>query len=235
MSFRLDKLASKVTITGLVADVRQLTDARSWLLLQVESIDVKGETFPLVVFLPVRLYLGEGTDQLLPGDVIQCQSRLRKPRLFGTPGEFNWPRYLASQHTAMTGWVKNFDKITILERQDKFPVRIAAQWRTTLATAITAMMPEDRAFMVRALVLGEGRVIPTHIRKTLAQSGISHLFAISGLHFGMIGLLCYRLLLPLYCRFPRLLNWQPPQRVLPLLLLPLLLGYLLLTWRCSLY
>ena len=225
----IDKLARKVTLTGRVTDIRQLTEGRSWIELQVDAVARKDQPIALESPLRARLYLGEGTDQLFPGDVIRCKSRMRKPRLFGTPGEFDWPRYLASQHIDMTAWVKNADEIVILERQDIVPDRIMVQWRREVATTILGLMPESRANLVRALVLGEGRVIPDPVRKILARSGISHLFAISGLHLGMIALLGYRLLLSLYCRFPRLLNWQPPQRILPLVLLPLLFGYLLLT------
>ncbi|SEA81943.1 competence protein ComEC [Desulfuromusa kysingii] len=225
----IDALAQKVEITGELTDLRQLTEGRSWVEVLIHSVALKGESLPLASPLRVRLYLDEGTDQLLPGDIVSCQSRLRKPRLFGTPGEFNWPRYLTSQHVDMTGWVKNIDRMTVLERLNRFPGRTVVQWRSRVAATIQSLMPEDRAYLVRALVLGEGRVIPANIRKTLASSGISHLFAISGLHLGMIALLGYQLLLSIYRRFPRLMNWNPPQRVIPLVLLPLLLFYLLLT------
>ncbi|MEA3362433.1 MAG: ComEC/Rec2 family competence protein, partial [Thermodesulfobacteriota bacterium] len=225
----IDQLAQKVTLTGMLTDIRQLTEGRSWIELLVDSVSMKDQSLPLESPLRVRLYMGEGTDRLFPGDVVRCRTRMRKPRLFGTPGEFDWPRYLASQHIDMTAWVKNPEKIKLLERKNSIPGRPVVQWRSRIATHILGLMPENRAYLVRALVLGEGRIIPDHIRKTLAKSGISHLFAISGLHLGMIGLLGYRLLLVFYRRSSGLLNWQPPQRVLPLVLLPLLLGYLLLT------
>ena len=225
----IDRLAKKVKMTGRVTDIRQLTEGRTWVKLLVDSVALKGQTISLESPLQVRLYLGEGTDRLLPGDVVSCNSRLRKPRLFGTPGEFNWPRYMASEHIDMTAWVKNGDKIEVLEQSDDFPGRMVVQWRNAIATTIQGVMPEDRAYLVRALVLGEGRIIPDGIRRTLAKSGISHLFAISGLHLGMIAWLGYCLLFRLYRRLPQLLQWPPPQRVLPLVLLPLLLGYLLLT------
>ncbi|MDX2478941.1 MAG: DNA internalization-related competence protein ComEC/Rec2 [Desulfuromusa sp.] len=225
----IDKLAQKMTLTGRLTDIRQLTEGRSWLELLVDSVAQKNQPLTLESPLLVRLYMEEGTSQLFPGDVVRCKSRMRQPRLFGTPGEFNWPRYLASQHVDMTAWVKNLEEITVLERQPDIPDRAMVQWRGMVAAHILGLMPEDRATLVRALVLGEGRIIPDRIRRTLAKSGISHLFAISGLHLGMIALLGYRLLLSFYRRFPRLLNWQPPQRALPLVLLPLLLGYLLLT------
>ena len=225
----IDQLAKKVTMTGRLTDIRQLTEGRSWIELLVTMVAIKDQSISLESPLRVRLYMGEGTDQLFPGDIVRCKSRMRKPRLFGTPGEFNWPRYLASQHIDMTAWVKKPADIEILKRQEIIPDRAMVQWRSQIASTVLGLMPEVRANLVRALVLGEGRVIPDSVRRILARSGISHLFAISGLHLGMIALLGYRLLLRIYCRFPRFLNWQPPQRILPLMLLPLLFGYLLLT------
>lgn len=90
-------------------------------------------------------------------------------------------------------------------------------------------MPEIQAFLVRALVLGERRVLPDLVREQFSRAAISHPFAISGLHLGLIGLLAYRALLLVYRRIPRLLLWYPPQRLLPLVILPGLLVYLLLT------
>ncbi|MEJ2201566.1 MAG: DNA internalization-related competence protein ComEC/Rec2, partial [Desulfuromonadaceae bacterium] len=66
-------------------------------------------------------------------------------------------------------------------------------------------------------------------RELLARGGVSHLFAISGLHLGLIFFLLYDLARQLYTRSERLLLWAPAQRVLPLLLLPALLFYLLFT------
>ncbi len=226
---QLDQLAKKVTISGEVTDVRQLTEGRSWLAVKVSSVAMKEQSISLEAPLNIRLYLGEGTAEILPGDVIRCRTRLRKPRLFGTPGEFHWPRYLASQKIGMTGWVKNRGKITILDSSRGGVQRWMVQCRNKIAAEIHSLMPDERAYLTRSLVLGEGRVIPDDVRKVLARSGISHLFAISGLHLGMIALLGYFFLLSIYRRIPQLLVWQPPQRIIPLLLLPLLLGYLLLT------
>ncbi len=225
----LNQLAKKVTLSGHVDDIRQLTDGRSWLTVDVTSVEHKGRALPLAGPLEVRLYLGEGTNKIFPGDTIRCRTRLRKPRLFGIPGEFNWPRYLTGQHVDMTGWVKSGEKIAVADSSAGGIRRAIVQWRTRVAAKIHTLMPDERAWLVRSLVLGEGRVIPDDLRRILARSGISHLFAISGLHLGMIAFLGYFVLQLVYRRIPQLLGWQPPQRILPLVLLPLLLSYLLLT------
>ncbi|MCW9049346.1 MAG: DNA internalization-related competence protein ComEC/Rec2 [Deltaproteobacteria bacterium] len=226
---RIDQLTGKVTLTGRVNDVRQLTDGRSRLDLSVESVSHKSKTVRINTSIAVRLYLETGTDRFLPGDLIRCKSRLRKPRLFGTPGEFNGSRYLASQRIDMTAWVKSSEQIELLSSQANAPGRMVSRWRRSLAKTLQSTLSETRAQLARALLLGEGKIIPAEVRTVLSKSGISHLFAISGLHLGLIALLSYRLLLSFYCRFPRLLEWHPPQRLLPVIIVPLLFVYLMFT------
>ncbi len=147
----IDQLAKKVTLTGRLTDIRQLTEGRSWIELLVTTVAIKNQPISLDSPLRVRLYMGEGTDQLFPGDIVRCKSRMRKPRLFGTPGEFNWPRYLASQHIDMTAWVKKSADIEVLKRQEIIPDRAMVQWRSKIASALLELMSEDRANLVRAL------------------------------------------------------------------------------------
>ncbi len=226
---RIDQVARRTTAIGTVTDVRQISDGRSRVHLQVEEVWDKSE--PLVLQRPLRMRLSieEGAESLLPGDRIRFTGRLRQPRLFGTPGEFHWSRHLASEKIDMTSWVRSMSQIEVLDRGSKGLMRGIVHWRQQIASFIAVHLPDEKTHLVRALVLGEGRQLPDHVRRALASAGVSHLFAISGLHLGLLGLFGYQLLLLLYRRSSTLLNWQPPQRVLPLILLPLLLGYLLLT------
>ncbi len=226
---RIDLLARRVTVVGVITDVRQLAGGRSRIDLLIDEVGDKGVMLDLERPLRLRLSVEEGGDNLLPQDRIRFSGRLRQPRMFGTPGEFHWPRYLASQKIDMTSWVKSMDQIEILAAGDAGLQRGIVQWRTRIAAFMVAHLSEKSAVLVRALVLGEGRQLPQEVRQALAGAGVSHLFAISGLHLGLLGVFGYRLLLLLYRRSTWLLTWQPPQRVLPLVLLPLLFFYLLLT------
>jgi len=219
----------KIDIAGEISEIRQYADGRTSLDIRIEQLLDRKTNLQSGGPLSLRLYLDQGTDQPLPGDRVAFRSRPRIPRLFGTPGEFHWPRHLASQGIAATAWMKNAAELQLSEGRQRFPGSWLSAWRRELAGFIQSTLSPERAGLVRALVLGESHMLPETVRRKLARGGISHLFAISGLHLGLLALFGYRLLLSCYRRSSRMLLWQPPQRVLPLLLLPLLLVYLLLT------
>lgn len=225
----IDQLARKVTIAGTIKNIRQVAEGRSQLDLSVDSVMSQSQQIQFHRSLLVRLYLEQGEDSLLPGDVLRLKSRLRVPRMFGSPGEFNWPRYLVSQRIDMTTWVESSVDLELLKKGSDGPKRLMSGWRRAIAKAVQTNMSETRAQLTRALLLGEGQVLPDDARKIFSKSGVSHLFAISGLHLGLIALLSYRLLFFVYCCFTRLLSWQPPQRILPLFIVPILFIYLSFT------
>lgn len=222
---RIDQLARRTTAVGVITDARQLFEGRSRVDLLVDEIWDKGVSLTLERPLRLRLSIEEGGDSLLPQDRIRFNGRFRQPRLFGTPGEFHWPRYVASEKIEITSWVKNLDQIELLAAGKGGLQQQIVLWRTRVAAFVMVHVPEKSAVLVRALVLGEGRQLSQEVRQPLASFGVSHPFAISGLHLGLLGVFGYRLLLLIYRRLTRLLLWQPPQRMLPLLLLPLLFFY----------
>jgi competence protein ComEC len=226
---RLGQLGRKLTISARVDGVVSLNGGRGRMDLDSVTLSDAGAPLELVAPLALRLYVESYQAALLPGDRVSFDSRLRRPRLFGIPGEFNWPRYLAAEDIDMTAWVKSDLVVTLEEQGRSSPLRSIAAWKQQVADFFAQHLPQSQVALVRALLLGEGRLIEDDQRRILAGSGISHLYAISGLHLGMIATFGYLLLLPLYRRSVVLTLWQPPQRVLPLVLIPLLLGYLLLT------
>lgn len=218
----------KQEVTAEVLRLQQRSGGRSQLELQILRLSEQKQAVS-DTGCRMLLYLNEPVTGLWPGDRIRFRTRLRRPRLFGIPGEFDWPRHLASQGIALTGWVKSTEQLTLISRGGFSLARSVAKWREEKARLIEGSVDQRQGIMLRALLLGEGKLLPDLVRRQLAAAGVSHLFAISGLHLGLLGLLAYRVLLGIYRRFPPLLNWQPPQRVLPLLLLPLLFFYLLVT------
>ncbi len=178
----------------------------------------------------VRLYMREGQLTALPGERIRVLARLRQPRSFGTPGEFDFPRHLAHKGIFATGSIRTAEDIVLIGPDPKasFTHWISRQ-RARLAATIDGTLPHDQAPLVKALAIGDARGILPSQREILGRGGVSHLFAISGLHLGLIGLGLYQGGRWLYGRSERLLLFAPPRRLLPPLLLPALLAYTLFT------
>ncbi|MBN2644071.1 MAG: DNA internalization-related competence protein ComEC/Rec2 [Desulfuromonadaceae bacterium] len=167
---------------------------------------------------------------LLPGDRIAFAGKLRRPRLFGTPGEFNGPRHLAAQGIFATTFLNSERAIVRFAPTAPFswPTQLS-RWRTRLARQLASAIENANMPYLLSLTLGESSRLSTDQRDRLARGGLSHLFAISGLHLGWIASLCYLVISTLYRRSTRLLLWQPVQCATPFLILPLILFYVFLS------
>ena len=167
------------------------------------------------------------TNAILPGDHITFRAKLRKPRRYGLPGEFNYPEHLARSHIYTTAFVEQEESIVRLAQQTEPSFRCHIErWRTALGDQVSAYYPPRDAAYLLSLTLGQKSRFSAEQREQLANYGISHLFSISGLHLGLIAALIYLLLNRLYRSSEQLMLWLPAQIAVPLLTLPPLLLYL---------
>ncbi|MBW2185756.1 MAG: DNA internalization-related competence protein ComEC/Rec2 [Deltaproteobacteria bacterium] len=170
------------------------------------------------------------TSTILPGDHITFRAKLRKPRRYGLPGEFNYPEHLARSHIYMTAFVDQENSMVRLPQQTEPSLRCRIErWRIALGDQISAYYSPQHAAYLLSLTLGQKSRFSPEQREQLANYGISHLFSISGLHLGLIASLIYLLLNRLYRSSEQLMLWLPAQMAVPLLTLPPLLFYLSLS------
>jgi len=217
----------QVAIEGELLSVAPRWDGSSRADVAVRQvIDATGQT-PATG--RVRLYVRSGRVGPLPGQTVRWRAPLDAPRNFGTPGEFDQVLDLAAQGIHATARLKDATQLVTLAGAGRpAPTRLATA-RAAIAAAIDRAVPPAERGLVKALTIGQrGEVTPAQ-RRQLSEAGVSHLFAISGLHFGLLALLLYSISSWLYRRSSRLMLWSPPGRCLPLLLLFPLAGYLLLS------
>lgn len=74
--------------------------------------------------------------------------------------------------------------------------------RFTINERINNVIRNKEGGIVQALITGNKSVIDKHVRQSFADSGLSHLLAISGLHVGVIGGFFFILFRILLCCFP---------------------------------
>ncbi len=176
----------------------------------------------------VRLYVRKKGAAILAGEEVQVLTRLRPPRNFGIPGEFDMERYLARRKIVAVGHIDSSQNIARFVTTPSLTYRLS-RFRQRMAETIDTVAPVNTAPLVKALLLGQKESLPQALRQKIAAAGLSHLFAISGLHFATLSLLLYMLLRSLYTLSERALLFAPPRRILPPLTLPFLVLYLLFT------
>ncbi|PLX83418.1 MAG: DNA internalization-related competence protein ComEC/Rec2 [Desulfuromonas sp.] len=221
----IDPFSDPVRFNGYANRVELFADRSGFVELEDLRIEPGGEPVPGLV----RLFLDREVPNLLPGDRLHALAHLRTPRNFGTPGEFDYATFLASEGVTATGHLTSGEQIAVERRPDGSLNRSIAEWRQKLAGAIENAVPLPEGRLLQSLLLGQRHRLDPAQRRLLAASGVAHIFAISGLHLSLVALVCYQLLLVLYCRSRRLMLWSPPARVIPWLVLPLLYLFLLLT------
>lgn len=177
----------------------------------------------------LRLHV-ERAEQTPPvGSRVVFRSRIRRVRNFGIPGEFDFVRHLAYRRIWYSAFLPDDRGLAVLAGTTRSLPAWIDQLRRTGLKRIDSAVTGEPALLLKALLLGEKGGMSSDLRRRLAGAGLAHLFAISGLHLGLLAVLLYVLLKSLYSRSTRLMLWQPPARALrPLLLVPLFL-YLLLT------
>jgi competence protein ComEC len=177
----------------------------------------------------LRLSIARAENEPPLGARVMFKSRIRPVRNFGVPGEFDMERHLAWQHIWYSAFLPDSRGLAIFSPASERPLAPAQHLRQYWRKLIDQLGDTEQSALLQTLLLGEKSVLPEVLRKQLATTGVAHLFAISGLHLGLLGVFFYKTLDFIYRRSNRLLAWHPPQRILPLLVVPLLYFYLILT------
>ena len=214
-------------IEGTMQHLASYSDGRSRFDFDVTKI-LRGTSSAKASGL-VRVSVRQGVIRAVEGQTLRLRSRLRVPRNFGSPGEFDYVGHLAASKIFVTAHLADAAQIVPLVETSRRQAPLLAGFRHRVAARISQAVPDSEAGLVQALVIGMRDGVTPEQRQILSEGGVAHLFAISGLHFGLLGLLLYIGCRWLYCRSTQLLLWCPPRRIIPLLLILPMAGYLFLT------
>jgi competence protein ComEC len=219
-----------LAVEGVVRQADQRWDGSAHLDVAVDRVGTGSMTAQACGL--VRLTIREGGSGATPGERVSWRAKLRRPLLFGTPGEFDYPRHLAARGIYVTSGIDRHLDLARIALQEP-DGQLCERLRGLIAARIAQAVPGDNAGLVQTLIVGVGGGISPERRQLLSDGGLAHLFSISGLHFGMLAMLAYAMARWLYSRSERLLLFRPPRRILPLLLLLPLFFYLLLSGNAA--
>src|SRR3990170_2266092 len=124
-------------------------------------------------------------------DRVRFIAKLRIPRNFGNPGEFDYVGNLAREGIYITGYIENERWIAVLGGEQKWDIgtaleQVRASMRNFIDNSGAANTP-----IIKALILGEKGEISKNIRDSFSSTGTAHILAISGLHIGIIAFVAY--------------------------------------------
>jgi competence protein ComEC len=202
------------TIRGTVTSEPKLSANQfASFLLQAESVEIDGETRPCRAKLFARWrHAVEFGDEL---KLFGTLEKIQPPR---NPGEFDMASYLARQDVRRALIVRYAENGAVLSHSGGSSILRAAQksrdWMRRVLCRDLENSP-DVTSSISGMVLGLRHQTPEDIEEPFQQTGTLHLFAVAGLHVGIVARLLW--ILATILRLPK--KWAT------LLIVPALLFY----------
>jgi competence protein ComEC len=176
-------------IGSVISEPKIAPNGFATFLLKLESIELEGRKEPTHAVLQIRW---RGTPEF--GDEL---------KLFGTaepiapprnPGEFDMRSYLARRDIGRMLFVRYPEDGTLIRHGGGNPIsRMAQQSRAWMQNALCRGLenaPDVRDFL-SGIVLGLRHQTPEDIEEPFQQTGTLHLFAVAGLHVGIVATLLW--------------------------------------------
>lgn len=179
-----------INTTGLVADEPKIgTNGFATFLFKPQTIELEGRTLPTTATLLVRW---RGEPQF--GDEFRffgIAEPISPPR---NPGEFDMRSYLARRDVRRTLFVRYAEDGVFIQHGGGNPILRAAQASRAWMQKILCRSLEDSPGVqnfVSGIALGLRHQTPEDIEEPFQQTGTLHLFAVAGLHVGIVAQLLW--------------------------------------------
>ena len=133
-----------------------------------------------------------------PGAELVLKLKLKRPRGQVNESGISYEQHLFYQRISATGWASEAREVERVQLPS-LSVRSIDQWQLRQREQVVRYLDEltaglDHPGIFRALLVGDRSAIGWSEQQVLQASGTQHLMAISGLHVGMILLMCWRFL-----------------------------------------
>jgi competence protein ComEC len=165
------------------------TDERPRFKLRIDAIKQAGEWSPATGKLLVFVSAARPKEPLRYGDVIEFSAILRVPPPVRNPGSFDWRGWLARQNIQFTSTLRKTDTCTVVAHNRGNPVvAVSLRLRDKFERALRLGLDSEPrlAGVLAGMVIGERSEIPPDTYTDFQHTGVFHVFAISGLHVGLV-------------------------------------------------
>ncbi|MBM3858506.1 MAG: DNA internalization-related competence protein ComEC/Rec2, partial [Verrucomicrobia bacterium] len=190
---RLVSGAQSAGVRGVIVSAPQSRDGeRAHFTLRLSALRLAEEWEPAKGLLWMS-----GPAALRYGDEIESVAALRAPEPARNPGGFDQRGWLAREGISFTASIATNDPCAVLARDcgnalTALSLRLRARFERALRCGLET--EPEMAGVLAGMVIGERAGIPADTYADFQRTGVFHVFAVSGLHVGLIAALVLTLL-----------------------------------------
>jgi len=212
LAFRLGDRPHTVTVRGcVVSEPKIASSGVGTFLLQLVSIELEGKEEPTTATLLVRWRGSPGF-----GDELKLFGTVEPVRSPRNPGEFDMHSYLGRRDVHDSLFVRYAEDGVLLRHGGGNPImRLAQKSRAWMQAALCRGLEDspDVQNFISGIALGLRHQTTDDIEEPFQQTGTLHLFAVAGLHVGIVAQLLW-----MVARLARLSRKSAAVLIIPLLL-----------------
>ena len=201
LSYQLEEpyAGQNIIVTGTISSVPVNAENAQRFEFAVTDHRISGKDSVLdkkIERFPEKIRLSWYYAEVNAGEEWQLEVRLKPPHGFMNPGGFDYESWLFQQGIQATGYVR---KSALNKRLKAAPWWSINRLRQSLSQQIDRLADSQSDSvssvpLVKALAIGDKSSISRYQWRVLANTGTSHLMAISGLHIGLAALFSYVLI-----------------------------------------
>lgn len=185
----------EAVLTGIIQTAPSFNGSKGKFIFVADGLrNVDGSSTPIAGRILIKTNFPP-PDELAPGDRLILRAALAIPTEPGTPGTFNYRRYLLDRKIALTGFIRsaaylnNYSFSTTGHRPARQYLPQFLRHKTNLFID-RANLSNNLSGLYKAIITGQQDSVPIWVLNNFRRSGAIHLLAISGMHMGLLALLC---------------------------------------------
>lgn len=222
--------SSKLAVEGIIVRRPEAKDGGCKITIRPTSVQTEESLKIDIGSGLLLLRIGQGGSSFASGDRISFTGKLKRPRNFGMPFEFDSERFYALKNISATTFVKSDADIRLLKAGEES--RFQRHFDLTAAEIgrfIMNRFPTVEGGVLKALLIGDVSDIPQATKDQYSRTGVNHILSISGFHVGIIALALFQLWSSIAKLFPTLLLQINFRRLALLVSIPLITYYMFLS------
>ncbi len=195
-------------VQGNITSIPQVSKIKTLFQLHLDKIYWQEKWHDISIDLPLSWYGDHAT--ILLGQRWQFMLNLKPYHAFANPGEYSHKQSLWEQRRKLRGYIKKSEQNQLLSEPTSFILR----WRQAIWHKLQQLpLDKQQQAFLSALAIGHQTQLSQQDWRVLRESGTAHLFAISGLHVGIVALLCFCLSNIISYVFPRSFLFISKQKI----------------------